>query len=130
MPPTDPEFYLLYLPSGAAFSDNAACGHHAHYPDLASSLGDEYAAVRHCVFEDQSILKHQTITASHEIAEAVTDSPTNGYRLPLPPSPPWAGSVWQSIQPPRIEVGDLCEGTRIKEGVAPTFSYQRVLAEF
>ncbi len=124
--PNGSRVYLLYLPAGANFSDATNCGHHSHYPDLATSIGDQWAAVRQCAYQDKTIFNYQTTVASHEIAEAVTDSPANGYRFPLPPALPWQGSVWQSVQPPRVETGDLCEGTQTTEGVSPPFTYQRI----
>jgi hypothetical protein len=124
--PDGTQVYLLYLPRGISFSDSNFCGHHSHYPDLATSLGDEFGAIQQCTFQDQTIFDHQTITASHELAESVTDSPANGYRFPVPPSQVWRDSVWESIQPPRVEVGDLCEDSRTTAGTTPAYSYQRI----
>jgi hypothetical protein len=102
-PPDGTRLYLLYLPGDYQFSDTTACAHHG----VATTYGDEFAVVRHCVYDDQSIFQHQTISASHEIAEAVTDPDVGGYRLPAPPAIIWEGSVWDLAQPGSVEIADL-----------------------
>jgi hypothetical protein len=123
--PDGTRVYLLYLPAGISFADTDRCGHHAPYPTVGASLGDEYAVVQQCSFQNMSTFGYQNITASHLFVEAVTDSTTQGYRLPLPPTPVWSGDVWLSVEPPTIEVGDLCVDTRLQEGAQPYY-YQRI----
>jgi hypothetical protein len=123
--PDGTRIYLLYLPSGISFADTDHCGHHALFPTVGASLGDEYAVVQQCQFQNMSTFDYQCITASHLIAEAATDATPQGYRLAPPPTPVWSGSVWQAVQPPTIEIGDLCVDTREREGDSPGFYYQR-----
>ncbi len=64
--------------------------------------------------------------ASHEIAEGATDPNDRSYNLGTTPPLPWTRSVFRSYAPSgHVEVGDLCEGTRLREGDGG-YSYQRI----
>jgi hypothetical protein len=120
--------FLLYLPGGVDGVENIGCGggstgHHASF----GSLGDAIGVIQRCPGTTGTLLDLTTDLASHEVAEAVTDT-SDGFRLPRAPGPPWKSSPWATYNgarneyQPNIENADLCNGTRIREGA---FLYQR-----
>jgi hypothetical protein len=128
--PNGSTLYLLYLPSTSSFSDSTFEGYHGAFPAEDTSAGDSYAAVQQvAVSPPVTLLDAATITASHEILEASTDPDHNGWFVGPAPSQPWLASVWESLQPGHIEVGDLCEHTRYVESYANTpYTYQRIFS--
>jgi hypothetical protein len=114
--------YLLYLPPGATFvaQGNANCGCFAlgGAHTTLDGKGNALAYVQRC-----SLSSNDSVTriASHEIAEAITDTGP-GFQLHQP-SPPWSGTAWASVQPGGVESGDLCSGTYVTEG---SWTYQRI----
>ncbi len=118
--------YLLYLPPSVAIAGNRNCvagygGFHEPY----GQKGDNLAVVQRCPAEFESEFDQITISASHEILESATDPGNQGWGL-QPVTPPWKGSVWASGDGGTTEeVGDLCEGTRVREG---GFYYQRIFS--
>jgi len=114
--------YMLYLPPGAMLQmgQTLNCGCNAQGGAHTSLQGarDALAYVQRCSASDDDAV---TRTASHEVAEAMTDT-GKGYRIDQP-SPAWSGSVWASEQPGAVEIGDLCSGTFVTEG---QWTYQRI----
>jgi hypothetical protein len=114
--------YLLYLPPGATVvaGEGANCGCYAlgGAHTALDEQGNALAYVQRCSLSDNDAV---TRLASHEVAEAMTDT-GNGFRLDQP-SPPWSGTPWASLQSGGMEVGDLCSGTFVTEG---SWTYQRV----
>jgi hypothetical protein len=114
--------FLLYLPPGVNEVENgeincncsALGGAHGRY----DASGDGLAWVQRCTSTDDDFM---TRVASHEVAEAMTDT-GKGYRLQQP-SPPWSGTPWASLQQGDIEIGDLCTSTYVTEG---EWTYQRI----
>jgi hypothetical protein len=131
--PNGNTIYLVYLPSAATISGSFAadCGYHTSYP-TTGSLGDQMAIVQRCApVAPETTLDLLTIIASHEIAESATDPLGNGYTLGKMSATPWTTSVWHALAGVgQIELGDLCEGTRIFEAVdgGPVggWAYQRI----
>jgi hypothetical protein len=117
-----PAVVLLFLPSGATIVQgglaNCGCyavgGAHTSLDDRGNAL----AYVQRCSLSDNDSV---TRLASHEVAEAVTDT-GKGFRLSQP-SPPWTGTPWASVQSGGVEVGDLCSSTFVTEG---SWTYQRI----
>jgi hypothetical protein len=122
-PPDGKTLYMLYLPPDAMLQLDGAlnCGCNAEGGAHASlqGSGDAIAYVQRCsASDDDQVMR----TASHEVAEAMTDT-GKGYRIDQP-SPAWSGTVWASAQPGgAIEIGDLCSGTFVTEG---KWTYQRI----
>ena len=123
--------YLFYLPPGVVMvlgtgTLNTDCsvevGYHNSFfgPHAAG-----FSAVQRCTNTIEPLLDRTTAIASHEIAEAATDTGLHGYTLGRPPTvTPWSDSIWRSYESSgNVETGDLCEGTRIREGA---FLYQRI----
>jgi hypothetical protein len=121
--PDGATLYLLYLPVGVevALSGQRNCGCNlqggAH--TTFDAQGDALAYVQRCSLTDDSSV---TRTASHEVAEAMTDTGPEGFYVDQP-SPPWSASAWAYLQSGRSEVGDLCSGTFVTEG---EWTYQRI----
>jgi hypothetical protein len=128
--PNGSTLYLLYLPETSSFSDTTFGGYHGAFPNEDSSAGDSFAFVQHqAVSFPVTQLDALTITASHEILEASTDPDHNGWYVGPAPSQPWIASVWESLQPGHIEVGDLCEHTRYVEPYGSSvYAYQRIFS--
>ena len=134
--PNGNTIYLIYLPDGATYAapDTLACGYHAPYPNLGTTLGDQIATVRRCTPDSggKTQLGQLTRTATHEIVEATTDPLDEGYNLgETPTTTPWTQSIWQSYAlTGHVELGDLCEGTREFEpqdgGPDGGWEYQRI----
>jgi hypothetical protein len=120
--PDGQTLYMLYLPPEATLQmgDTLNCGCAAQGGAHASleGAGDAIAYVQRCSASDDDSV---TRTASHEVAEAMTDT-GSGYRIESS-SPAWSASVWASAQPGTIEIGDLCSGTFVTEG---QWTYQRI----
>jgi hypothetical protein len=118
-PPNGNTIYLVYLPGGGTFSGRTDCGYHTGYPSNAVSTGDQLALVSRCtpVPDQETELGAMARVASHEIVESATDPLGRGYRLPGITAEPWYESVWQAWDPgaEEVEIGDMCEGTRIFE---------------
>jgi hypothetical protein len=114
--------YLLYLPPGATIVEggvaNCGCNALGAAHTALDDQGNALAYVQRCSLSDDDSV---TRLASHEIAEAVTDT-GKGFRLD-PPSPPWSGTPWAAVQSGSVEAGDLCTGTFVTEG---GFTYQRI----
>ncbi len=125
--PNGNTLYLLYIPSPYEATGGSSTAYHAAYPSTGG-LGDGLAVVSRADPEDgESALDELTERASHEIAEAVTDT-AHGWHLPRGSGAPWADpddNIWRSVQPGTIENGDLCELSRIREPLAGGFLYQR-----
>jgi hypothetical protein len=116
--------YVEYLPCSSEGG-----GHHTAY----GTLGDALAIIDQCDGIGMA-------AASHEIAEAVTDTsvpqPSGGYvdgfRLPKLPdgTPMWPGAPWLTynlgwdvdVYQPNVENADLCGGTHM---ITNGFLYQR-----
>jgi hypothetical protein len=126
--PNGSTLYLLYLPDAGSLSDTSFVGYHSPFPSPTSSQGDSYAVVSWGALESQETHRDQlTQTASHEILEAATDPPDRGWCVGPAPAQAWTASVWESLQSGHIEVGDLCEGTRIIEPFEDAgYLYQRI----
>jgi hypothetical protein len=118
--PNGNTLYLMYMPAGTVVSDATFCGYHQAYPDYADSIGDAWAVMTRCppFGGGQTALQAVTMVASHEVVEAATDPLFNAVTFGPAPAAPWsspvvasfgAGFAYRSL----IEVGDLCEGTRI-----------------
>jgi hypothetical protein len=129
--PNGNTLYLLYLPDGVQVTDApGACGAHSPYPDSATTLGDGWAWVERgnpdCPTPVESTIQYLTRVASHEILEGATDPTTRSYTLDPngPPAQPWTATVWDEMEPGPIEVGDLCNYTRITE--SDGYQYQRI----
>jgi len=120
-----PAVYLLYLPPGATVVvgglTNCGCYALGGAHTALDEQGNALAYVQRCSLADNDSV---TRVASHEVAEAVTDT-GNGFRLDQP-SPPWSGTPWASVQPGTVEVGDLCSGTFVTEG---SWTYQRIWSD-
>jgi hypothetical protein len=115
-PPNGNTLYLLYLPAGIQVTGAFFCAYHEPYPSLATTEGDGWAVVTRCTpyKGGEMALEAVTRVASHEIAEAATDPAGATYTFGVTPAQPWTESVWRSYeQEGHVEVGDLCEGTRI-----------------
>jgi hypothetical protein len=114
--------YLLYLPPGATVVvggvANCGCNALGAAHTALDDQGNALAYVQRCSLSDNDSV---TRLASHEVAEAMTDT-GKGFRLEQP-SPPWSGTPWASVQPGSAEVGDLCSGTFVTEG---SWTYQRI----
>jgi hypothetical protein len=114
--------YLLYLPPDATTVEqgSANCGCYAlgGSHTALDGQGNALAFVQRCSLSDNDSV---TRIASHEVAEAITDTGP-GFRLDQP-SPPWTGTAWASLQRGEVESGDLCTGTFITEG---SWTYQRI----
>jgi hypothetical protein len=107
--------YLIYLPAPFEVSPSFACAYHKGWRTDAGTLtGDGWGVVSQCrTFHGETPVEANIRVGSHEIVEAVTDS-LRGYNLGTTPTTPWFSSVWRSYeQSGGVEVGDLCEGTRI-----------------
>jgi hypothetical protein len=129
-PPDGNTVYVLYLPAGVsivetsgAVNTNCQLQDGNHIP--IGTLGDDLAFIQQCPLTYQTnALDQATFTASHEIAEAATDPTYAGWGLWSPASGVPNGSPWAAIQGlNHAEVGDLCEGSEIREG---GFLYQRI----
>jgi hypothetical protein len=124
VPPDGHKVYLLVLPPGVerAGVSNTSCGGRGGFHRAFGTLGDAWIGVQRC----GKGLDHVTTVASHEIAEAVTNSDETGWAARRDPSlAPWQASVWTTYEAggdPMIENGDYCNDTRIAEG---DFFYQR-----
>jgi hypothetical protein len=120
--PPEPTVYVLYLPPGTnvAFKTEVNCGCNAitgaHAGDGA---GNAVAYVQRCSPSDDDSV---TRTASHEVAESITDAGDGGYFLPQG-NPPWTGSPWASVEGGGVEIGDLCNSSFVTEG---PWTYQRI----
>ncbi len=125
--PTGNTLYLAFLPQGVTLAGTTDCGYHQPYPDAFSTTGDVAAVIQRCSpFGSDSELDAMTQIASHEIAEGATDPNDRSYNLGTTPPLPWTRSVFRSYAPSgHVEVGDLCEGTRLREGDGG-YSYQRI----
>jgi hypothetical protein len=111
--------YVLYLPQGLKVQDPGASGNSHHRAFQGSSFHDAYAAIQ----PDKTTLDAHTLTASHEIVEAATDT---GPGFALHNDTALAQNlqtVWLTANGNlHVEVADLCSGTRIRVG---PFLYQR-----
>jgi hypothetical protein len=120
--PAGQSIYVLYLPPGvnAVTGDAVNCGCNAlgGAHGVLDSQRDSLAWVQRCSASDNS---SATRIASHEVAEALTDT-GDGYHI-VQPSPPWSDSPWASAQAGTVENGDLCSGTFLTEGA---WTYQRI----
>jgi hypothetical protein len=121
--------YLLYLPVGVNILRDGGVNTNCHllggYHTPYGTRGDGFAIVQRCpVSAPETQLDNLTIIASHEIIEAATDPTGRGYNLGTAPVlHPWTENIWLSYEASgHDEVGDLCEGTRVREG---RFVYQR-----
>jgi hypothetical protein len=129
--PNGNTLYLLYLPDGIQVTDEPnLCGAHNSYPDSSTTIGDGWAWVGranpYCPTPVENALQNVTRVAAHEILEGATDPTGQGYLLNPGglPGQPWNSSVWEAIQTGWVEVGDLCNYTRIVE--ADGYDYQRI----
>ncbi len=125
--------YMLYLPDAVAFyyapqgGTNTNCQYTGGYHRAFGSLGDGWGVAQRCAPSfNQSQLDTETLTSSHEIAEATTDT-ANAWALTLEPGlPPWDGSAWLEVEGnTHAEIGDLCGGSRILES---GFLFQRIFS--
>jgi hypothetical protein len=132
--PNGNTIYLVYMPDDALYSGTFSqdCGYHTSFPYQASS-GDQLATVSRCtpVPDQETPLGQLTRVATHEIAESATDPLGKGYNLGETSATPWTSSVWQGwVGAGLIELGDLCEGTRIFQtfdgGPDGGWEYQRI----
>ena len=115
--------YLLYLPEGVEVAlggqRNCGCNLQGGAHTTFDGHGDALAYVQRCSLTDDSSV---TRVASHEVAEAMTDTGAGGYYVDQR-SPPWSGSAWAYLQAGHSEVGDLCSGTFFTEA---GWTYQRI----
>ncbi|HXN32750.1 MAG TPA: hypothetical protein VN894_12845 [Polyangiaceae bacterium] len=137
----DNAMYLLYLPPGIAAYDksgasNTYCqfygGYHGASVYVEADGGMTNSAViwgfvqRCAPSASASDLDTLTLAASHEIAEAATDTlPGYGWTFAaaipqMPPPPPWTSTPFLALGG---ENGDMCEGTQWTEGA---YKYQRI----
>ena len=106
-------------------------GHHTQFGDL----GDAVAVAQRCGPAAKQVAR-VGVVASHEVAEAASDTP-DGYRVQRTPGArPWEQTAWltynSAINPwqSNVENADLCEGARVKQGsfyVARSFSNQAAM---
>jgi hypothetical protein len=130
--PNGNTLYLLYLPDNVQNTDAlGACGAHSQYPDASTTIGDAWGWVGRaqsptCATPVETMLQYLTRAASHEIMEGVTDPTGHSYLLNPGglPSTPWDYSAWAAIQTGWVELGDLCDYTRIIE--SDGYDYQRI----
>jgi hypothetical protein len=117
--------YLVYLPAPFNVVNAAACAYHkTWYRDGGTFPGDGWGVVGQCTpFRGgETAEQANTRVGSHEVIEAVTDS-IGTWNLGVTSATPWTKSVWSAYEEVgHVEVGDLCEGTRIMEGA---WEYQR-----
>ena len=121
--------YMLYLPPGIDIVDprgpNTNCQYYGGYHSLYDKSGDAWGVAQHCPVTGTQLtdLQSVTIIGSHEIVEGASDPiPNNGWTLPaLDTSAPWTQTPW--IEAVYGEIGDLCAGTQITEGL---YIYQRI----
>ncbi|HEY1695931.1 MAG TPA: hypothetical protein VGG39_27375 [Polyangiaceae bacterium] len=121
--------FVLYLPENTYFEyggQPGSCQYFAYHSPYGT-MGDGAAYVSRCGTAplDGSELGNATRMASHEIAEAVTDTGGIGWNIATSSAQPWAGSIWGTADGQFLsEVGDLCGlQTRVTEG---SYSYQRI----
>jgi hypothetical protein len=124
-PPDGNTLYLVYLPAPYVVTNTLFCAYHkTWYQDGGTSMGDGWGVVAQCrVFKGgENAVDANTRVGSHEVVEAVTDS-YKGYTFGTTATFPWTKTVWAAYEEVgHVEVGDLCEGTRITEG---GWDYQR-----
>lgn len=110
--------YILYLPPGTGEATDPMCSQFGGYHQSYGGLGDGWGFVQHCANPPGlSQLQWMTTAGSHEIIEAATDTGT-GWAFQGQSDP--TTTVWATLL---SEVGDLCVGTQIAEGL---YTYQRV----
>ena len=97
---------------------NTACavgGFHTSY----GSGGDGFAVIQRCSVANTSYhsqLERLTAIASHEIAEAASDTGHGWALVESANTPPWNASVWiKDENGDSVENGDLCVGSRVYE---------------
>lgn len=122
--PNGKTIFVLYLPFGVTPNDDGCerlVGYHAPF----DANGDAFAILLRCEVPGPTLVDDLTVAASHEIAESASDPlPGTAWTLAPAPAVPWTGSPWQLLDLlDQDEIGDLCTGTRIREG---TFLYQRI----
>ena len=111
--------FLLYLPSGISATNgttvNTNCSTFLGYHGVLPGGSDTYAVMQRCASDSATISEtagEMLSTASHEIAEAVTDSrPPFGYVFRNDTSSQTTRPLVWSVLGQGGEVGDLCEGT-------------------
>jgi hypothetical protein len=106
---------------------NEMCQQLAGFHRTFGDRGDGLAVVQRCpIAPGARRIDQLTRVASHEIAEAATDTGL-GFALVLPPgTPPQAFPVETEIEGTGVaEIGDLCTGTAFREGA---FLYQRIFS--
>jgi hypothetical protein len=123
--PNGRTLYLLFLPDGVKLLNSAFTAAHFPYPSSRQTIGDGFAVVQRTPPPGgETQLDALTQIASHEIIEAATDPTWKSISFGDTPAVPWQDDIWKVYQiPGPVEVGDLCEGTRIRG--ADGFLYQR-----
>ena len=120
--------YILYMPPGTDLG--GANGFHGSMSRADASLRGDFAVAGRLPFQifGESELDTLTISASHEVMEAVTNFTGFGLQWgPAPTSEPWKVSIFDFAQLPD-EVADVCTGTRTFEstGNDAGYFYQRI----
>ncbi len=117
--PDGHHMYIVYLPPGTGESNDPSCMQYGGYHQQYGGSGDGWGFVQHCTNPPGlTQLQWMTTAASHEIIEAATDTGQGWAFQANPPDP--SETVWATLL---SEVGDLCVGTEIIEGL---YTYQRV----
>jgi hypothetical protein len=118
--------YVLLLPVGVFYGHDGSCKYDGYHSTFGGS-GDGVAFVQRCGIPpfDVGDLDNLTKIASHEIAEAATDTGGAGWVLKTSPTQPWTGDVWATADGSfGAEIGDMCGmETRVLEGA---YTYQRI----
>jgi hypothetical protein len=116
--------YLFFAPMGVyPLGGTSIQGHHWAY----GAGGDGWGLIQRGSADENSMSSLEAV-ASHEYAEAVTDS-LEGFRNIVPAGEnPWnyeAWNAWEGVgdEGGFIENGDYCTGTRVQEG---SFTYQPI----
>jgi hypothetical protein len=131
-PPADGQsVYMLFLPATVALPDPGACGYHTPFSSNPNAgLGDSYAIIGHCPgFLGETDFDSLGETASHELFEAATDPGLKSYTIGAELNQPWKYNIWKTYHSSgAIELGDLCEGTRVEDSFPDGggYFYQRM----
>jgi hypothetical protein len=118
--------YVLLLPIGVFYEHDGSCKYDGYHSTFGGS-GDGVAFVQRCGTPPFGVsdLDNLTKIASHEIAEAATDTGGVGWILQTSSTQPWTGNVWATADGSfGAEIGDMCGlQTRVVEDA---YTYQRI----